>query len=140
MESTVAWASGMSFNASQDGHDIILDASIEFGGTDRGVQPKTLLLTGLGGCTAMDVVSILNKMRVEYTGLKIHVSADLTEDHPKVFKFIHVKYVFSGKDLPMEKLEKAVSLSQEKYCGVSAMLIKACPITHEIVLDSADAR
>ncbi|MDR2697778.1 MAG: OsmC family protein [Holophagales bacterium] len=134
MESTVTWMSGMSFRTEQDGHDIILDASTESGGADKGARPKTLLLTALGGCTAMDVVSILNKMRVEYTGLKIHVSAELTEEHPKVFKSIHVKYVFSGNGLPMDKLEKAVALSQEKYCGVSAMLIKACPITHEILV------
>jgi len=133
MESTVTWTSGMSFKSEQDGHEIILDASKEFGGADNGARPKTLLLTALGGCTAMDVVSILNKMRVDFTGLKIQVSAELTEEHPKVFKSIHVKYVFSGNGLPMDKLEKAVSLSQEKYCGVSAMLIKACPITHEIV-------
>jgi len=136
MESTVAWMSEMSFSSMQDGHEIVMDASREFGGADRGARPKTLLLTGLGGCTAMDVVSILNKMRVEFTGLKIHVSADLTEDHPKVFKSIHVKYVFKGQDLPMDKLEKAVSLSQEKYCGVSAMLIKVCPMTHEIVVEA----
>jgi putative redox protein len=134
MESTVIWTSEMSFSSEQDGHEVVLDASKEFGGTDRGPRPKTLLLTALGGCTAMDVVSILNKMRVEFTGLKIHVSADLTEEHPKVFKSIHVKYIFSGNGLPMDKLEKAVSMSQEKYCGVSAMLIKACPITHEIVV------
>jgi len=133
MESTVTWTSGMSFKSEQDGHDIILDASKEFGGTDSGARPKTLLLSALGGCTAMDVVSILNKMRVDFTGLKIHVSAELTEEHPKVFKLIHLKYVFSGNDLPKDKLEKAVTLSQEKYCGVSAMLIKACPITYEIV-------
>jgi len=133
MESTITWMKGMSFNSAQDGHDIVLDASSEFGGENKGARPKTLLLTGLGGCTAMDVVSILNKMRVEFTGLKVHVSADLTEEHPKVFKSIHIKYIFSGKDLPSDKLEKAVALSQEKYCGVSAMLIKACPITFEII-------
>jgi putative redox protein len=135
MESTVTWASGMSFSSMQDGHEIALDVSREAGGEDSGARPKTLLLTGLGGCTAMDVVSILRKMQVDCRGLKIHVAADLTEDHPKVFKSIHLKYVFSGKDLPLDKLERAVSLSLGKYCGVSAMLAKACPITHEIVVD-----
>jgi putative redox protein len=132
MESTVTWASGMSFGSVQDGHEIPLDVSIEAGGRDGGARPKTLLLTALGGCTGMDVVSILGKMRVGFDGLKIHLAADLTDDHPRVFRSIHVRYGFSGKDLPLDKLERAVSLSREKYCGVGAMLAKACPITHEI--------
>jgi putative redox protein len=135
MESTITWTSGMSFNSAQDGHDITLDLPVDLGGSNMGAKPKTLLLTALGGCTAMDVVSILKKMQVGFEGLKIHTSADLTEDHPKVFKSIHIKYVFNGKDLPMDKLEKAVNLSLDKYCGVSAMLVKACPITNEIVVE-----
>ena len=134
MESTVTWASGMSFSSEQDGHEILLDLPKESGGQDSGARPKVLLLTGLGGCTAMDVVSILNKMQVVFSGLKIHIGADLTEDHPKVFKSIHVRYVFSGDALPYDKLEKAVALSLDKYCGVAAMLAKNCPITHEIVV------
>jgi len=130
----VIWSSGMSFKSAQDGHDLMLDLPVDMGGTDQGPKPKTLLLTGLGGCTAMDVVSILKKMQVEIEGLKIHISADLTEEHPKVFKSIHIRYEFSGKDLPLSKLERAVNLSLEKYCGVSAMLAKACPINHEIVV------
>jgi putative redox protein len=138
MESTVAWVSGMSFSSVQDGHEIALDVAREAGGEDGGTRPKTLLLTGLGGCTAMDVVSILNKMQVVFRGLKIHVSADLTEEHPKVFKSIHVRYIFSGAGLPLDRLERAVSLSLGKYCGVSAMLAKACPITHEIVVGEGE--
>jgi putative redox protein len=124
----------MSFSATQDGHDIILDLPASLGGTDTGAKPKTLLLTALGGCTAMDVVSILKKMQVNFLGLRIHCSADLTENHPKVFNSIHIKYEFQGDELPTDKLEKAVSLSLEKYCGVSAMLAKACQISHEIVI------
>ena len=135
MESTVTWKSGMSFDSIQDGHGLVLDLPQSLGGADGGPKPKTLLLTALGGCTAMDVVSILGKMQVRFAGLAIHSSADLTEEHPKVFKSIHIRYVFSGKDLPIGKLERAVSLSLEKYCGVSAMLAKACPITHEIVVE-----
>jgi putative redox protein len=125
----------MSFDSAQDGHGIVLDLPADLGGTDEGPKPKTLLLTALGGCTAMDVVSILGKMQVNFTGLKIHCSADLTEEHPKVFKAIRIKYIFSGTGLPIEKLEKAVSLSMEKYCGVSAMLAKACPIEYEIIIE-----
>ena len=134
MESTVIWTSGTSFESVQDGHGIILDLPKELGGTDLGAKPKTLMLTALGGCTAMDVVSILNKMQVGFTGLKIQVSADLTDEHPKVFRSIHIRYIFSGDALPADKLERAVALSQEKYCGVSAMLAKACPISWEIEL------
>lgn len=133
-ESIVSWKSGLAFEARQDGHRFTLDASPEAGGQDQGPRPKALLLSGLGACTGIDVVSILAKMRVELEGLDVEVSAELTEEHPKVFSAIRVRYLFKGKDLPMDKLERAVQLSQEKYCGVSAMLAKACPIHHEIVI------
>jgi putative redox protein len=134
MKSTVTWNSGLAFTAVQGGHSIPLDASREAGGKDSGASPKALLLSGLGGCTGIDVVSILEKMRVPVEGLEIQVSADLTEEHPKVFKAIHLRYAFQGKDLAVEKLEKAVILSMDRYCGVSAMLAKAAPITWEIVV------
>jgi putative redox protein len=126
----------MTFLASQDGHEIILDLPPDMGGLGLGAKPKTMLLAALGGCTAMDVVSILNKQSVEFDALKVSASADMTDEHPKVFKSIHVKYVFSGYGLPKEKLERAAALSMEKYCGVSAMLSKACPITYEVIVDS----
>lgn len=135
MEAMVKWTNGMAFEGHQDGHVIGLDAALEFGGQGKGSKPKTLLLTALNGCTAMDVVSMLGKMQVKLDGFEVHSSAELTEDHPKVFKSIHIRYVFRGKDLPVDKLQRAVSLSQDKYCGVSAMLAKACPLTHEIVVE-----
>lgn len=135
MEAIVKWESGMSFEARQDGHTLRVDASPEFGGQDLGPRPKTLMLTALGGCTAMDVVSILGKMRVAYDAFEVRVSAELTDEHPRVFREVLVKYVFRGKDLPMDKLEKAVALSQDKYCGVSAMLAKAAPVRHEIIVE-----
>lgn len=124
----------MAFTASQGGHQIRLDAPKESGGEDSGSSPKGLLLSGLGGCTGVDVVSILAKMRVDIEGLEVEVGAGLTDEHPKVFTNIHMRYIFRGKALPMDKLEKAVQLSMEKYCGVSAMLAKAAPITWEIVI------
>lgn len=133
MEANVTWAGGMAFEAQQDGFTIGLDADPDFGGQGKGPKPKTLMLTALGGCTAMDVISILKKMQVPVEAFEVQASGDLTEDHPKVFKAIHLKYVFKGKDLPLDKLQRAVGLSQDKYCGVSAMLAKACPVTHEIV-------
>lgn len=135
MQSTVQWNSGLAFTAHQGGHTVAMDATRESGGQDSGSSPKGLLLSGLGGCTGIDVVSILEKMRVPFTGFEIQASAELTEEHPKVFKSIHLRYVFRGKDLPEDKLEKAVILSMDRYCGVSAMLAKAAPITWEIVVE-----
>ena len=133
MQVKAEWDSGMAFTALQDGHEFIMDADASSGGQGRGPRPKGLLLSGLAGCTGMDVVSILQKMRVEVESFEILVDADLTDEHQKVFSKIHLKYVFRGKDLPQDKLEKAVNLSQERYCGVSAMLRLACPLTWEIV-------
>jgi putative redox protein len=135
MEASIKWVSGMTFRGEQDGHELFLDLPPDMGGQDRGAKPKTLLLTGLGGCTGMDVVSILAKMRVALDGFEVRLSADQTDEHPKVFTGIHIKYIFRGKDLPLDKVQKAVALSEERYCGVSAMLAKACPITRQIVLE-----
>ena len=135
MEANIKWVSGMTFKGEQDGHELFLDLPADMGGRNLGAKPKTLLLTGLGGCTGMDVVSILAKMRVEVASFEVQVSADQTDEHPKVFRGIHIKYIFRGKDLPMDKVQKAVTLSEERYCGVSAMLAKACPITRQIVVE-----
>jgi len=135
MEANIKWVSGMTFKGEQDGHELFLDLPADMGGRNLGAKPKTLLLTGLGGCTGMDVVSILAKMRVELDGFEVQLSADQTDEHPKVFRGIHIKYIFRGKDLPMDKIQKAVTLSEERYCGVSAMLAKACPITRQIVVE-----
>ena len=105
------------------------------GGRDLGPRPKALLLSGLGSCTAIDVVSILQKMRVPLEGLEVQVSAEVRDEHPRIYTGIHVKYLFRGKDLPLDKLERAVKLSEETYCGVSAMLRPAVPITSEIVVE-----
>jgi putative redox protein len=113
----------------------MIDASAESGGQDLGPRPKALLLSGLGGCTAMDVVSILAKMRVKLDGLEVQVSAESRDEHPRIFTGIHVRYLFRGKDLPMDKLERAVQLSEDTYCGVSAMLRPTVPITSEIVVE-----
>lgn len=136
MEASVKWTDGMAFEGHQDGYVIGLDADSDFGGQGKGPKPKTLMLTALGGCTAMDVVSILKKMQIHLDAFEVQVRTELTDEHPKVFKAVHLIYVFRGKDLPMDKLQRAVALSQEKYCGVSAMLAKACPVTHEIVIES----
>jgi len=134
--SSVRWDSGLAFQVEQDGHHFMLDASPEAGGRDLGPRPKALLLSGLGACTAIDVVSILEKMRVKVEGLEVQVSAEVRDEHPRIYTGIHVRYVFRGQDLPMDKLGRAVQLSEETYCGVAAMLRPAVPITSEIVIEA----
>jgi putative redox protein len=92
-------------------------------------------LVSLGGCTGMDVVSMLKKMRVEFDYFNVEVEGELTEEHPKYYHTININYIFKGKDLPLEKLEKAVNLSQDRYCGVTAMLEKAAKIQHKITVE-----
>ncbi|MBE0650405.1 MAG: OsmC family protein [Bacteroidales bacterium] len=130
----VTWKDQMAFEAKVDGFTIALDADEKVGGRNLGPRPKPLTLVSLGGCTGMDVISILGKMRVELDFFDVEVEGELSDEHPKYFHSIHIKYIFKGKDLPMDKLEKAVTLSQERYCGVSEMLRKAAKLSHEIVI------
>jgi putative redox protein len=133
-QATITWKSDMAFESSVNGHQIMMDADTSVGGQDLGPRPKILLLAGLGGCTGMDVVSILAKMKVFPTKFWMDISAELTEEHPKVYSQIKITYYFKGDNLPFDKLEKAVSLSKEKYCGVSAMLSKTAEMKTEIVI------
>ena len=129
------WSEGMAFKANVNGFSLDLDADEKVGGTNKGPRPKPLLLVALAGCTGMDVISILTKMRVAPDYFNVEVEADQTDEHPKYYDKINIKYIFRGKDLPMAKLEKAVNLSQDRYCGVSLMLGKSSEITHEIVIE-----
>lgn len=124
----------MAFETEINGHKLVIDAVPEVGGENRGPRPKPFMLAALGGCTGMDVISILNKMRVEVDSFNVKVEGDLTEEYPKHFYKMHVIYEFTGKDLPLEKLQKAVSLSEERYCGVSAVYKKALELTSEIII------
>ena len=126
------WLENMSFESEINGHKIIIDAKEEVGGQDRGPRPKLLMLAALGGCTSMDVVSILKKMRIDLKSLNVIVEGELSEEHPKRFQKMHVIYEVEGDNLPMDKIEKAVSLSEEKYCGVSAVYREVMEITSEI--------
>jgi len=132
-KTTVRFAEGLSFDAELQGHRFKLDADAEFGGKDRGPRPKPLMLTALAGCTGMDVASILGKMRMPFDSFEVEVEGDLSSEHPVVYTQVRIRYVFKGAQADREKIEKAVKLSLEKYCGVSAMLAKVCRITHEIV-------
>lgn len=128
----VEWIGDMTFDALIDGHKIVLDTKPEAGGQNKGPRPKPLLMVSLAGCTAMDVISILKKMKVELTLFQIHVEGDITDDHPKRFTSIHLVYEFGGSNLPLDKIKHAIELSQEKYCGVIATLKKAVKISYEI--------
>ncbi|MFH1011391.1 MAG: OsmC family protein [bacterium] len=131
----VKWVEGMQFSGRvPSGHSILMDATEAVGGADSGARPKELLLAGLGGCTGMDVVSILRKMRVPFDSFEIEIHAESSEEHPKVWTRIELIYRIVG-DVPEDKFVKAISLSQERYCSVSAMLRGAAAITfrHEVI-------
>ncbi len=128
------WLSDMAFEADVDGHKIYIDSTAEHGGKNLGARPKTLMLVALAGCTGMDVVSILKKMRVDFESFSVHVEGDVAEEHPKKFLGMKVVYTLTGKDIPLDKVEKAVNLSKERYCGVQANYTASFPISHEIVI------
>lgn len=126
------WKGNMSFESTIDNHKIVVDAKEDVGGQNKGPRPKPLLMTALAGCTGMDVISILKKMRVEVEEFKILIEGDLTEDHPKHFTDMLIIYKFKGKNLPLDKLKKAIDLSLERYCGVSANFRKAMNLSYKI--------
>jgi putative redox protein len=117
---SVRWMDGYTFLASnQKGYSILMDAPVDEGDVPLSISPAQTLLAALGGCTGIDVVSIMKKMRQNMTGLRIEVTGDRTPGYPKYFKEIHVKYVVEGKGINKAALERAISLSEEKYCTVS---------------------
>jgi putative redox protein len=116
---------------------IMIDGPEEFGGSNAAVRPKELLLHSLGGCTGSDVVSILSKKRVKLDGFEINITADMTDEHPKVYTKIHIEYVFYGSEIKGKDVERAIELSLTKYCGVTAMLQKAMEITHSYKIEAA---
>lgn len=135
-EKTIAeWKGGMEFDIELQGHHFTIDADESVGGSDKGPRPKPLVLSSLAGCTGMDVVYFLRKMRMEWDSFKLEVKGELTDTHPKVFKEIMLRYIFTGGKLDIDKIEKAIKMSQEKYCGVTAMLNKTAAINYEIVLN-----
>ena len=127
------WLEKMAFETEVTGHTIRVDADDSVGGEDTGPRPKPLLLSALAGCTGMDVIYVLKKMKIEPSHFSMRIDADLTEEHPKVYESINLVYEFKESDnLDQGKVETAVNLSQEKYCGVSAMLRTACKLTFSI--------
>lgn len=126
------WEGNMLFNADTLGGNLKIDAAAEVGGQGKGVRPKALMLTSLAGCTGMDIVSLLKKMRAEVDDLDINVTGELTDEHPKFYHKVHLEYIFYGKDLKKDKIEKAVQLSADKYCGVMEMFRQFAELTTEI--------
>jgi len=139
-KSSTKWVGNMAFEAEVNGHKFFIDAEEQFGGENKGPRPKPLMLTSLAGCTAMDVIAILKKMRidVDIKDFTVNVEGDVTEEHPKHFHKIHIIYEFTpkeGKSLPMDKLEKAVNLSQDRYCGVSYSYKQIMDLSFEIKIN-----
>lgn len=134
MEASVSWKHDMAFEVALDGHTFLIDADEGVGGQNLGPRPKGLTLASLAGCTAMDVIAILQKMRLPPTSLKVNADGVVATDHPKRFVSIVVRYEVTGP-VPADRLLRAVELSTEKYCGVNATLRTAVPITHEVWLN-----
>ena len=123
LDTTVSLLEGMSFRVETgSGHDLVLDASSTSGGDDRGPRPMEMLLAGLGGCTAMDVISMLRKRRLDVTEYTVRVHGDRATDHPMVFTRIEVEHVVRGRNIDPSWVHKAVELSATKYCSAAAML------------------
>jgi putative redox protein len=137
---SISWKEGMAFEADVNGHKLMLDAGEQVGGHDLGPRPKTLMLVALAGCTGMDVVSILTKMKVTLDNFDVKVDAEQTEEQPIHFTSMQIIYEFWGKDLAKEKLEKAINLSLERYCGVFAVYRKAMTVTHSIVIHDTNEK
>ena len=116
---------------SHSGHSITMDGPIEIGGENLGIRPMEMLLLGVAGCTMIDVVTTLKKMRQDMTHCEIKISAERANEHPKVFTDIHIHFIIKGKDIDPKKVDKAISLSAEKYCSASIMLGKTANITHD---------
>ncbi|MEQ9404976.1 MAG: OsmC family protein [Cyclobacteriaceae bacterium] len=126
------WTGEMSFRSDADDYEIIMDASGDAGGEYRGPTPGHLLLASVSGCTGMDIISLLQKMRVKIAKMEISVTGEITTEHPKHYSAIHLKYEFSGKKLRREKIKNAVMLAHNEYCGVSNMLSPKIRVSYEI--------
>ena len=135
MDAKVVWKERMSFSGTaESGFTVPLGTSPDGGGDNDGFRPMELLAIGLAGCTAMDVISILQKKKQEVTGFEVQVHADRAEEHPHVFTKIVIEYIVSGRNVERAAVERAVQLSAEKYCPAQAMFSKIVPIELKITL------
>jgi len=139
MKCRIKWLEHMSFvGESGSGHSVVMDGAPDAGGRNLGVRPLEMLLLGLGGCTAFDVVSILRKSRQQLVDCEVEIEAERAESIPKVFTKIHLHFIVSGRDLDQSKVAKAIDLSADKYCSASRMLEKTAAITHDFEIVNPD--
>ena len=132
MKARVKWVESVTFLAeSESGHAVVMDGAPEYGGRNLGARPMELLLMGMGGCTAFDVVLILKKARQAVADCVVELEATRADTEPKVFTGIHVHFIVKGADLSEKHVARAVELSAEKYCSASIMLGKTAKITHD---------
>ena len=132
MNISVNWVDGLLMVGKSDsGHTITMDGPPESGGENLGVRPMEILLLGVAGCTMIDVVTTLKKMRQDLSHCETKINAERATDHPKVFTNIHIQFTVKGKDLDSKKVDKAITLSAEKYCSASIMLGEMATITHD---------
>lgn len=132
MKARIKWVDNMAFlGESGSGHAVLMDGPPESGGRNLGVRPMEMLLLGMGGCTAFDVVHILKKGRHDVRDCEVHLEAERAETDPKVFTRIHAHFVVKGQGLKEEIVKRAIELSAEKYCSASIMLGKIAEITHD---------
>lgn len=135
MRARVKWLDNMSFvGESESGHSVVMDGAPEHGGRNLGVRPMEMLLLGMGGCTAFDVVMMLQKSRQNVTQVEVVLDAERAEDIPKVFTRIHAHFVVSGSDLSEKQVARAVQLSADKYCSATKMLEKTAEISYDFEL------
>jgi putative redox protein len=139
MKARVKWLDHMSFvGESGSGHSVVMDGPPDFGGRNIGVRPMEMLLLGLGGCTAFDVVNILQRSRQPVSGCEVELEAERAEKDPKVFTRIHIHFIVSGRELASDRVERAIQLSAEKFCSASIMLGKTADITHDFEIREPD--
>lgn len=138
MKARIKLADQMTFiGETGSGHAVVIDSAEDIGGRDIGARPMEMVLLGLGSCTAIDVMAILRKARQDVTDCVVELEAERADSIPKVFTKIHVHFVVTGRDLSEKQVQRAVSLSAEKYCSVSRMLEKTASITHDFELVAA---
>ena len=136
MKISMDWKKGLKFTGqSRFGHEISTDGAKKVGGAEEGYQPMELLLFGLAGCTGIDVVMIAKKMRQDITDFKIEIDGEQKEEHPRAFIKAHINYLFKGKNLDPALIEKAINLSEERYCSVSASMKDVVEITHSFKIE-----
>ena len=139
MKARVKWVEGVSFvGESQTGHAIVIDGAPEYGGRNRGMRPMEIVLLGAAACTAFDVVLILKKARQPIADCSVDAEAERAATEPKVFTKIHLRYAVAGRGLDPKQVERAVTLSKDKYCSATAMLAKTAEITFEIAIVDGD--